>query len=570
MNKDPARLLNLILLLLASGLGVLTSASDCGDGLGPPPPPPRLSPDWTLDGSRIVFGEHGVHVVESDGSRLYEVNPLVSGAGIYSPTISPEGTVVAYVTRRYKSRYYNWEIATSGIDGTNERRLTKNDTLDANPVWSPDGSQIAYTGASSQDSSPRVHIMNRDGSGQVSVAPSIVASLEPPSWSPDGQRLMFTGREQAVDTGSDQQFSIFVVGRDGSGLTKLGTGSMATWSPSGRHVAFVGYEDQVWKVYTMSSEGSQLREVAALPLGILVAELLWSPDGAHLLFVSLSNDRYDYFYHGSVYVTHLDGSHIQMVVEADAASASWSPDGSRVAVYRKTSFDSNVVLYTIAPDGSDERVLVREGNNRLVSERQTGQDAVTQIPACSTGLIVPNPGDHPDLIKDCETLLRAKRELAGPGVVLNWDATTPISSWAGVGVYEDPSRVGMLHLWDLAGTIPGELGNLTGIESLELRGVVGTIPPELGKLSQLRQLVLVGNGLTGEIPEELTQLDNLEVLALDNNYLTGKIPPEVWELPALRYLTLDQNRFDISGSCIPAGWLNNEDVVLVTDGVEPC
>ncbi len=410
--------------------------------------------------------------------------------------------------------------------------------------------------------------MNPDGSDQVSVAPSIVASLEPPSWSPDGQRLMFTGREQAVDTGSDQQFSIFVVGRDGSGLTKLGTGSMATWSPSEQYVAFVGYEDQVWKVYTMSSEGSQLREVAALPLGILVAELLWSPDGAHLLFVSQPNDRLEH--HRSVYVTTLDGSHTQMVVEADAISASWSPDGSRVAVYRKTSFDSNVVLYTIAPDGSDERVLVREGNNRLVSERQTGQDAVTQIPACSTGLIVPNPGDHPDLIKDCETLLRAKRELAGPGVVLNWDATTPISSWAGVGVYEDPSRVGMLHLWDLAGTIPGELGNLTGIESLELRGVVGTIPPELGKLSQLRQLVLVGNGLTGEIPEELTQLDNLEVLALDNNYLTGKIPPEVWELPALRYLTLDQNRFDISGSCIPAGWLDNEDVVLVTDGVEPC
>lgn len=99
--------------------------------------------------------------------------------------------------------------------------------------------------------------------------------------------------------------------------------------------------------------------------------------------------------------------------------------------------------------------------------------------------------------------------------------------------------------------VPAELGNLAGLETLALIGndIVGSIPPEFGNLSNLKTLILDYNRFSGSIPGELGNLSNLEMLMLNNNQLSGSIPPELGNLSALQFFEGKENL--LSGS-LPA------------------
>ena len=143
---------------------------------------------------------------------------------------------------------------------------------------------------------------------------------------------------------------------------------------------------------------------------------------------------------------------------------------------------------------------------------------------CDDGVAVPDPENNPGLVADCKALLAARDKLGG-NVYLDWDAEAAISSWEGVSISGSPARVSFLRLdsRQLTGTLPAELGQLTGLQALWLQDnqLTGKIPPEFGQLSELQGLHLEENQLTGELPEELSQLIQLAELWLHSNMLNG-------------------------------------------------
>lgn len=56
----------------------------------------------------------------------------------------------------------DWEIYVMGSDGSNVRNLSNNAELDFDPIWSPDGTQIAFV--SDRDGNFEIYVMNVDGS----------------------------------------------------------------------------------------------------------------------------------------------------------------------------------------------------------------------------------------------------------------------------------------------------------------------------------------------------------------------------------------------------------------------
>ena len=156
------------------------------------------------------------------------------------------------------------------------------------------------------------------------------------------------------------------------------------------------------------------------------------------------------------------------------------------------------------------------------------------------------------LVDDCEALLAVRDTLAG-SATLNWSADVPIAEWDGVTVRGNPGRVGWLDFRakGLDGSIPAELGQLTGLTYLNLRtnDLSGPIPPSLGSLTKLRVLNLNGNDLTGSIPASLGSLTDLREMWLHANDLTGPIPASFGNLSKLEKMKLRNNR--LSGS-IPA------------------
>jgi TolB protein len=82
----------------------------------------------------------------------------------YWPVWSPDGSQIAF--RSYRDG--DGEVYTMSADGTGPRRLTNSPGQDFAVSWSPDGSKIAFT--SDRDGDSEVYIMNSaDGSDVVNL-----------------------------------------------------------------------------------------------------------------------------------------------------------------------------------------------------------------------------------------------------------------------------------------------------------------------------------------------------------------------------------------------------------------
>ena len=565
-------------------------------------------PLWSRDGSQIIFSRapSGVFVVEADGSRMWPLPPdspmgTPTSPGNFSPALSPDGSRVAYamvVKANDTAR-----IVTSAIDGSDLRKLTKNKAVDAYPAWSPDGTQIVFY--SDRDLSAgffHMYIMDSDGSNERSLVSSVMSTEHPPVWSPDGSRIAFVTFQAGFVGGESgnrpDRHIVHTIRPDGSGLIELGdAASSPAWSPDGRRIAFVREEgDETRGLYTMDPDGGDQRLLWSFDRNhrLWYNNLSWSPDGSEILYgVSYAP------FLVPVVVVGVDGSGPRPLAESTstrgAGGAAWSPDGSRIA-FHLISDNSDVVLYTTARDGSDERVLVRGNYERLVAERSAWRDVSGDIAACSNGDIVPKPDKNLGLVQDCETLLRIRDPLAGDAV-LNWSADAQISEWGGIVIGGSPPRVIRLSLPGLSpskltGSIPPELGDLTNLEEIVIHSnrLSGSIPPELGNLASLRVMRLSWNLLEGTIPGELGRLTSLETMNLDHNLLVSGIPPEIGNLSNLKELRLQNNRLsgtipqelgdlasltvlDIGNNnltgCVPAE-LSGRLRSLGTDGLEYC
>ena len=218
------------------------------------------------------------------------------------------------------------------------------------------------------------------------------------------------------------------------------------------------------------------------------------------------------------------------------------PDGDALS-YEAESSDAGVV--TAAVSGDTVRVVaVAAGRATIMVTASDGEglSAAQSFPVSVA----------PDRQR---AILEAVYEaLGGSGWTQNdnWLTDSSLDSWHGVEV-DDRGRVIRLSLGanNLQGTIPAELGGLSGLQYLRFadNGLTGTIPPELGDLGGLKFLELHGNALGGTIPPELGRLSNLDILNLGDNELEGSIPPELGGLSELRALNLLGN--NLTGSLPP-------------------
>jgi len=103
------------------------------------------NPHWSPDGRFITYSSnhrlgHQIYVVEVATGSERRISPVTSGG--CEPRFSRDGLKVVYVSRRHlggESRLVEHELATG-----NERPLVSWPALNYDPVYSPDGSELAF------------------------------------------------------------------------------------------------------------------------------------------------------------------------------------------------------------------------------------------------------------------------------------------------------------------------------------------------------------------------------------------------------------------------------------------
>jgi TolB protein len=246
----------------------------------------------------------------------------------------------------------NVDVYSTRPDGQDLRRLTDDPGFDACAAYSADGRRIAY--CSGQGGGPvQVWTMrqNRTDKQQVThmSGPAIF-----PDYSPDGSTIVFTAKPAGSPTRD-----IYVVGNDGSGLTRLtsgaGNNAYPAFSPDGNKIVFDSDRTGTWQVWLMNPDGSSQTQLTFDPQPKdQVPD--WSPDGSKISYLADTHGIADTVSPswGDIWVMNANGSD-QHALTSGAAyyGTAWSPDGTRIATLAVTATGFRT-LYTIdASDGGN-------------------------------------------------------------------------------------------------------------------------------------------------------------------------------------------------------------------------
>lgn len=194
-------------------------------------------PAWNPQGTQIAFvsnreTEEGpgqfVFVMNADGSGIRQI----TGNGADLPDWSPDGGWITYSA-------FN-DIFIIPVDGSAEPiNLTNSpDTNDFSPIWSPEGSQIAWLSGAANDPNAYLNIMNIDGSNARQLTNT--GNVTNIQWTVDGQIFMSWD-------GSEHGCCNFVMNPDGSGITSAGGKGeiqrfLPFWTLEGERVECLGID----------------------------------------------------------------------------------------------------------------------------------------------------------------------------------------------------------------------------------------------------------------------------------------------------------------------------------------
>jgi Tol biopolymer transport system component len=185
---------------------------------------------------------------------------------------------------------------------------------------------------------------------------------------PEGPRLAFIGTTGIFDpsdrtistVGIDSPRPLVVVRGSRKGVAPSPRDGMS-WSADGELLAFTGSKNGRRGIYTAHADGTGLRFLRGTRGG---SNPVFSPDGHRIAF-SREHFGKGIFRGSTPWVAMVDGSRTHRLAEwrkgVEYIPSSFSPDGSALAVTRRTSFDpSQAAALLFALDGSgDRRPLVR-------------------------------------------------------------------------------------------------------------------------------------------------------------------------------------------------------------------
>ena len=280
--------------------------------------------------SKVELFKNGVSsgtatALGNDLAQTYTVEPA------YEVSLSPDGKTLAYYS-------YDGSLRIKPLGAGQSTLIIQNGY---SPVWSPDGSKLAYV-FDDINSYYRIGIYDPATGLNTPLTNDADVYEEIPSWSSDGSMLSFISNRGG-------QYDVWVKDLFSGSLIQATSGvnpSNARLSPDGKRLAYF--------------DGQNLFSMDLLSGATTLADnntdsysLDWSPDSIRLLFISFINGS------GNLYAYDLyAGSRTQLTnLSNDKFNPVWSPDGNSVLYARYEADSTNSILaLSLGEPGSERQI----------------------------------------------------------------------------------------------------------------------------------------------------------------------------------------------------------------------
>lgn len=222
---------------------------------------------WSPDGRWVAFdGPDAALWVMNAEMDIRRLASAVYGGWVWSPTEAQLAMIL-------NSTLTVVDASTGRMIDLGEVRI---DDVTSAPVWSPDGTRIAF--GARGGSLYSVDVQSGERSLSVRLPGENLDSMDEIEWSPDGAHLVIMND---LEPGGGR---LYVMNADGSGVRVLldnyKPGGLA-WSPDGESIAYVSYNGAD-RLQTISPiEGPSFTVAASTSIG----DPVWSPDGSRIGFV---------------------------------------------------------------------------------------------------------------------------------------------------------------------------------------------------------------------------------------------------------------------------------------------
>ncbi|MFQ6116151.1 MAG: hypothetical protein ACE5NG_18980, partial [bacterium] len=223
-------------------------------------------------------------------------------------------------------------------------QLTVNSYYDAQPSWSPDGSEIVYTAQAQAGSPSKMWVMNADGANKKILRDLWIEATD---ISPDGSKIVFSRYA------GENRFHIAMTDfteddiYDFTDIYSINSSHVPQWSPKGDKIAFHSETPgatHTSRIFTINPDGTE-------PMPLTTEDCFfpsWSPDGSKIAY------QKGWASQAEICVMNADGSNMvqltNMLGDLRAVRPMWSPDGK---ISFLSDFEGQVDIYMMNEDGTN-------------------------------------------------------------------------------------------------------------------------------------------------------------------------------------------------------------------------